>query len=330
MSKLLWPIYFVESSDSSDLETSTFTHFDLGSRPAELSPESKSSSSDSCYTLKAYIPDRRVTVPFKTFLKKLISASEDGNSQVFRAELRVVANGGLTAQKRTVVCKVAYGERQIQVLRKESDLYHTKLLSLQGTVVPLMYGCYIDDTDDGRMGVLILQYCGVPLTYELKYYALTVRYQAVNALLAIHKAGVEHNDFAERNIVISKDKKGCPYVMVVDFGMASDHTCELQLDTIAPYGLAPTNREFLCDELYEVCRIADVWLPRYAQLFGNLIPVEHATSVDSILQHAYIPELFKGSRARECAQKAIEDVAEQRERRMAMDASPVPIEFDVD
>ncbi len=87
------------------------------------------------------------------------------------------------------------------------------------------------------------------------------RYQAVNALLAIHKAGVEHNDFAERNIVVSKDKKGCPYVMVVDFGMASDHTCELQLDTIAPYGLAPTNREFLCDELYEVCRIADVWLP---------------------------------------------------------------------
>ncbi|KAI0689756.1 hypothetical protein C8T65DRAFT_817590 [Cerioporus squamosus] len=242
----------------------------------------------------------------------------------------MVVNGRLTAKKRDVVCKVAYRERQIEALRKEADVYHTKLLSLQGTIVPLMYGCYIGDTDEGHMGVLVLQYCGVPLTYELQYYALTVRYQAVNALLAIHKAGVEHNDFAERHIVVSKDKKGYPYVMVLDFGMACDHTCKLQLDTIVPYGLAPHNRDFLCDELYAVCRTADIWVPRYAHFFGSLIPVQHATSVDSILQHAYLPILVKESLARECAQKTIEELAEEREKRMAMDADPVPIEFDAD
>ncbi len=171
MSLLLWPKFFTsfdsDDSDDSDYESS--------GPPPPPDSDSSADPSESCYVLAAYIADRDVAVPTRAFLQTLISAGSDGNTQVFRAELRIVANGRLTEQRREVVCKVAYGERQIEILRKEADLYNTKLRDLQGRVVPLMYGCYIDDTDEGPTGVLILQYCGVALTYELKYYALTIR-----------------------------------------------------------------------------------------------------------------------------------------------------------
>ncbi len=82
-------------------------------------------------------------------------------------------------EKRDVVCKVAYGERQIDLLKKEADLYGTKLSHLQNQVVPWMYGCYVGTTVDGRTGVLVLQYCGVSLSAELKYYAPDIRYSVV-------------------------------------------------------------------------------------------------------------------------------------------------------
>lgn len=175
MSKLLWPMYFTDSSDAeSDSESSTPAASDSGSQ-SESSPDLGLSPADLCYCLKAYIPDRRVTAPIKAFLTKLIASGSDGNSQVFRAEIGVVAHGRVLDNRRDVVCKVAYGERQIEALRKEAYMYNTKLFKLQGIIVPLMYGCYVDDTDEGPTGVLVLQYCGVPLTYALRYYALTIR-----------------------------------------------------------------------------------------------------------------------------------------------------------
>ena len=155
MASLFWPRYF--SSYDRD--------YGLSGSP-----------SDSCYTLKAYIPDQRKICTVRVLLKSIILSGPDGNSQIFRAELRAVADGQLSDQGRDVVCKVAYGQRQIEVLQKEAELYNTKLRDLQGTVVPLMHGCYVDDTDDGPTGVLVLQYCGVPLTYELRYYSVAIRY----------------------------------------------------------------------------------------------------------------------------------------------------------
>ncbi|RPD55418.1 hypothetical protein L226DRAFT_616047 [Lentinus tigrinus ALCF2SS1-7] len=320
MSSLLWPQYFA-SSDTDDSDPGS-------SRPASPT-ESSGSPSDSCYSLKPYIPDRSVKDPVRAFLVKLVSEASDGNSQVFRADLRAVTKAGLTDDRRGVVCKVAYGECQVEILQKEADLYNTKLLDLQGKVVPVMRGCYVDVTDDGPTGVLILQYCGVPLTYELKNYALTVRHQAVNALLAIHKAGVEHNDFAERHIVVSRSPEGAPHVRIVDFGMAREHTCSVKRDAITAYAIAPPLEEFLCDELRSVCRNhADIWLPRCAKLFGSLIPIEHADSVESLLEHArYVPDWADPNRARQVAQNAINDLAKRRRRREALDANPILIEW---
>ncbi|RPD55429.1 hypothetical protein L227DRAFT_579631 [Lentinus tigrinus ALCF2SS1-6] len=240
-----------------------------------------------------------------------------------------MTKAGLTDDRRRVVCKVAYGERQVEVLQKEADLYNTKLLGLQGKVIPVMHGCYVDVTDKGPTGVLILQYCGVPLTYELKNYALTIRHQAVNVLLAIHKAGVKHNDFAERHIVVSRSSEGALHVRIVDFGRASEHTCSVKRDAITAYEIAPHLQDFLCDELYYACRNhADIWLPKFAKIFGNLIPVKYAVSVESLLEHnPYTPKWVDENRARQVAQKEIDQLAKERRRREALDANPPPIKW---
>ena len=67
----------------------------------------------------------------------------------------------------------------------------------------------------------------------------------------------------------------------------------------------------------------------YVLLFGHLVPLEHATSVDSLLQHVVIPRNM-GDRARDSAQAAIDEVAEVVQRRMALDNSPFVIVWDSD
>ena len=172
----------------------------------------------------------------------------------------------------------------------------------------------------------------------------------MNALLAIHKAGVQHNDFYERNLLVSKDQDGSPRVMVIDFDIAFDHTCRMNVDTITPYEHTPDERDFPCDEIHAVCmERADIWLPSklshqfiqclsilieiaagYARLFGTLVPVEYATSVDSMLEHVCVPEDMAADEARDWAQEAIDHLVERIKRRRALDQHPVLIQFDAD
>ncbi len=175
------------------------------------------------------------------------------------------------------------------------------------------------------------------------------RDQAVNALLAIHKAGVEHNDFAERNIVVSKNGKGRPHVIIVDFGMADhDHECPVKHDKIIAYDLAPALAHFHATSSTPLvwntrvygcpvrpflpsflCLATETSALEYVYLFGNLIHVEYATSVDSLLQHCpNIPSHERESVVRGWAQRKIDELAEMWEKRQALDANPVPIQFD--
>ncbi|KAI0683808.1 hypothetical protein C8T65DRAFT_702480 [Cerioporus squamosus] len=297
------------------------------------SPEPQSESPDPWQPLEAYVPSRKVQRPYKVFLQELISESDDGNSQTFRANLHIVKESGLSSdEKRDVVCKVAFGEHRIELLKKEADLYGTKLSHLQNQVVPWMYGCYVGSTVDGRTGVLVLQYCSVPLSSWLKYYSRDIRFQAVNALLDIHKAGVQHNDFVERNLVVSKDVDGNLHVRVVDFGNACDHTCQVQCDVIKLYDMEPRQVDFDCGELYNVCLEAEVWRDRSVYCFGRYIPVANATSAESLLSYAGISTGEDEDNAKRIAKEVVQELTLSWQRRRAQYAHPVPIRWgdDVD
>ena len=81
-----------------------------------------------------------------------------------------------------------------------------------------------------------------------------------NAFVTIHKAGVQHDDLAERNIVVRPNGDGYTPT-IIDFERACKHTCRVKKDTIQPYTKRPPECEHGCHELYLVAREASIWIP---------------------------------------------------------------------
>ncbi|KAJ2985168.1 hypothetical protein NUW54_g10241 [Trametes sanguinea] len=290
------------------------------------------SPTQACDVLAPCMPRQcdNIMPPFRTYLKELVYESSDGNRQVFRAVLCQLATqsglGGLTSERWDVVCKVAYGERRIEALQREANIYNTKLLQLQGSTVPVMYGCYMGNTEDGSTAVLILQYCGIPLSYELRGYKVAFRVQIASAFVAIHKAGLIHLDVSERNILVSKGKDGNPHVTIIDFEMADEHTCPVKVDTIVPYQI-PSH--FSCPEIQAVIvEEAELFLPDSFVLFKQTVPASVATSLEAVLRYTGIPEHMDQERAMIAANSAFREFIWERETRLGTDAHPAPIEWD--
>ncbi|EIW86271.1 hypothetical protein CONPUDRAFT_41544, partial [Coniophora puteana RWD-64-598 SS2] len=77
----------------------------------------------------------------------------------------------------------------------------------------------------------------------------------IEALINIHKTGVRHGDFAERNVLIRQHPttKTEFLIRIIDFGSSQLHKCGFEGEVIEHNGLQPDEKEFGCDELYEVC-----------------------------------------------------------------------------
>ncbi|OSD03746.1 hypothetical protein PYCCODRAFT_1434133 [Trametes coccinea BRFM310] len=279
-----------------------------------------------CDLLQVHIPNRDTKLPLRIRLNQHTLETSDGNRQIFRAELCEVLlpSGRLTTLERDVICKVAYGQRRIDDLLREADFYNTKLLSLQGTVVPRMHGCYQGNTEDGRTAVLILEYCGEELAGQLQYYHLTVRTQAVQALFSIHKAGLLHNNFDEGNIVVSRSANGGPRLTLIDFDRSVEHTCpslqEVDVHGIVPYARMPGLHPFQCKEIRAAVQYhAEIWFPRSFYIFDKYIPEEYTTSVEAVLDFTGIPSGTTLENARSLVQAELDRFAKTLAERLAMD-----------
>ena len=79
----------------------------------------------------------------------------------------------------------------------------------------------------------------------------------MNALLAVHKAGVHHGAFNEAHIVV-RDGDNAP--LLVGFGSAHEHACHLGAP-IEFYAPQPHSAAVGCEEVYWACVVAAAWLP---------------------------------------------------------------------
>lgn len=70
-----------------------------------------------------------------------------------------------------VILILAYGSRALHSLTHEARTYHTSLSRLQGIHVPICYGFYVGETQEGRTGCLVLQDVGkkAGLGWEFEY-----------------------------------------------------------------------------------------------------------------------------------------------------------------
>ncbi|KAH9936041.1 hypothetical protein B0H21DRAFT_894211 [Amylocystis lapponica] len=210
----------------------------------------------SCKTMVKYTLNRVDDYATKDhFVIRKPTLHREGNSTTFHGALR--RNGILIAK---VICKFAYGKRNLKRLRHEATIYRDHLQDLRGKVVPRFYGLY-----EGEMENRELTGCLDTKTY------------LISALLSVHKAGVRHGDFREANVVFTPG--GSPYI--IDFDHAEVHHCELAM-RIVIHSKAPHPEEFACDELFDACESMGLWTPRQIQYLWVFRPVEYAESAEKL------------------------------------------------
>ncbi|KDQ19087.1 hypothetical protein BOTBODRAFT_103494 [Botryobasidium botryosum FD-172 SS1] len=161
---------------------------------------------------------------------------------------------------REVVYKVATTPRAIELLKHEANVYR-QLRKLQGKCVPLFHGLFEGFMQGEAAACIVIDYCGVPLKVTLDRVNRDDLKKVVDAVVAIHKAGVIHNDLYERNIVFLD---GRPFI--INFELAIPHKCSAPRIFIG--GPQPNDYDFGCDELYILCsdEMANLWSP------GNASP----------------------------------------------------------
>lgn len=108
--------------------------------------------------------------------------------------------------------------------------------------------------------------------------------RVLNALIAVHKAGVAHGDVIQDNIVLKDD--GTP--MLIDFDCGEVHECTFIENSIKFHAPMPEAGDLGCYEIWQAAQEADVWpscalhfLPRLFQL--NSAHCAYAPSPLSIL-----------------------------------------------
>ena len=208
----------------------------------------------------------------------LLHTGETG-CRVFRGALSIDG-----CRHSEVVCKMGQGPRLVERIRKEAELYRSELKPLQGRYVPTFVGLFEGNMEGGETACLVLTYEGEPM--QLSLYTSGIDFRCVltslsprprahtravpptlraprrkkliAAMLALHKAGVQHGDFHERSIVL-RASDNAP--VLVGFGSAdAHHACRLGCE-LTFYEPQPHSDAVRCTELYWASVVAAVWLP---------------------------------------------------------------------
>ncbi|KAJ7678682.1 hypothetical protein B0H17DRAFT_894412, partial [Mycena rosella] len=137
------------------------------------------------------------------------------------------------------------GEREA-AYKNELKAYETNGKELQGTVLPIFYGCYRAQVGSRMVTCLATEYCGEPMTEPL--YAVDNPFlgKVMLYMTALHQQGLTHGDLYERNILVLD---GHP--VLIDLESAADHKCGVRMQTV-PGAMMPTAEEYGCTELHDL------------------------------------------------------------------------------
>ncbi|KAF8877931.1 hypothetical protein CPB84DRAFT_353450 [Gymnopilus junonius] len=175
------------------------------------------------------------------------------DSPVFRGTLQ---EPRLYTSNPGVALKFAMRDDLIDDLVEEAKMYTGPLAPLQGSTCPRNYGLYVGAIDDGlSIGCLVLEYWGQVLPMPFHCLPLELRVRILERLGEIHRQGLLHGDFAERN-VLEKDGD----IKLIDFDKAiPGHHCSCDMNFHAGEQ-APDRESFGCDELWDVCKnVMQLW-----------------------------------------------------------------------
>ena len=90
------------------------------------------------------------------------------------------------------------------------------------------------------------------------------RFDVVDAMCQIHRAGIRCNDFAEYNVL---NRNGVP--IIIDFEDATEEVCQCKMEIIED-AFTPHPPDFNCKELFDVCQELEIWKPCTYLYLGHI------------------------------------------------------------
>ncbi|TFK37994.1 hypothetical protein BDQ12DRAFT_684482 [Crucibulum laeve] len=179
------------------------------------------------------------------------------DSPVFRASLIDPSNP--KSKCISVALKFAMREDFISDLAEELNVYNGALEPLQGSTIPRCYGLYAGSGEEGQtIACLVLEYWGECLRRPFNQQPLHKRVRILERLGEIHRRGLLHGDFAERNVLeLNGD------IRIIDFDQTTYHKCNCKMN-FRPSGKVPSVEEFGCEQLWEIGRYMKLWTPNPA------------------------------------------------------------------
>ncbi|EPQ50079.1 hypothetical protein GLOTRDRAFT_141631 [Gloeophyllum trabeum ATCC 11539] len=195
----------------------------------------------------------------------------DTTEEIHHNSRTTVYRGQTQGIRALLVLKFAHSVQALEDLRREASLYQKQLFRLQGTVIPICYGFFEAVHDTFPLGCLILEDCGDPPDIIFPFLPMVTRFVCrivfchsithnqrvritiLRYLQEIHRCGVVHQDFRERNVVLRDGKP-----RIIDFDRVSPHKggCTMEIRKLPS---VPHNREVDCNDIYCYCYDFQIW-----------------------------------------------------------------------
>ncbi|KAI5895034.1 uncharacterized protein SCHCODRAFT_02665430 [Schizophyllum commune H4-8] len=147
-----------------------------------------------------------------------------------------------------------YGDPHLAALYREAVFYQEHLAELQGRCVPRHYGIWIGTTPWGvSIACAFMEWAGLPYSspkMDKSFERADRRMKAVVAVLALHKAGFQHNGLGEdtRHILFDESRERA---FLIGFQYVEPHQCGLKMP-LKEYSGPPAPHILGCEELWEI------------------------------------------------------------------------------
>ncbi|KAL1714608.1 hypothetical protein EV715DRAFT_276483 [Schizophyllum commune] len=147
-----------------------------------------------------------------------------------------------------------YGDPHLAALYREAAFYQEHLAELQGRCVPRHYGIWVGTTPWGvSIACAFMEWAGLPYSspkMDQNFERADRRMKAVVAVLALHKAGFQHNGLGEdtRHILFDESRERA---FLIGFQYVEPHQCGLNMP-LKEYSGPPAPHILGCEELWEI------------------------------------------------------------------------------
>ncbi|KAJ7632723.1 hypothetical protein FB45DRAFT_913289 [Roridomyces roridus] len=176
------------------------------------------------------------------------TADYGSDSPVFRGF------GSLQGSETVLALKFAMREDLIDALKEESRVYSGALHSLQGSVIPRCFGLYVGvGEEDQQIGCLVLEHFGECIQQPFSFLPLDLKIRIMDSIASIHRQGLLHGDFAERNVLVQDGD-----VRIIDFDQTEwGHDCPVL--NFCPEDHLPDISDLRCNYLLDVIEKLEIF-----------------------------------------------------------------------